>query len=77
MRGGELILEAEHDEDLREALLGIAEGPGGGAGKIDHSRLVLWLRRNQNTIAASFKLVVDRSDASRPRWRLEPVLPSE
>jgi putative DNA primase/helicase len=73
----ELILEAEHDEDLREALLEIAEGQGGGAGKIDHSRLVLWLRRNQNTIAGGSKLVVDRRDPSRPRWQLEPVLPSE
>jgi putative DNA primase/helicase len=73
LRVRELILEADHDEDLREALVGVAEGQGGGAGKIDHSRLVLWLRRNQNTIAGGFKLVVDRSDASRPRWQLEAV----
>jgi putative DNA primase/helicase len=73
----ELIGEAEHDQDLMQALLEVAEGQGHLAGKLDHSRLTRWLARNENTIAAGAKLLCDRSDDSRPRWRLEPVLPAE
>jgi putative DNA primase/helicase len=73
----ELIAEAQHDEDLLQPLLELAEGQGNLGGKIDHSRLTRWLARNENTIAAGWKLIVDRSDDSRPRWRLDPALPSE
>jgi putative DNA primase/helicase len=73
----ELIEEANRDADLMEALLEVAEGQGNLAGKLDHSRLTRWLARNENTIASGFKLVVDRSDASRPRWRLDPVVPAD
>jgi len=60
-----------------EALVEVAEGQGNLAGKIDHSRLTRWLARNENTIAGGLKLVVDRADLSRPRWRLDPVMPVE
>jgi putative DNA primase/helicase len=70
----DLIEEAARDLDLMEALLEVGEGQGNLGGKIDHSRLSRWLARNENTIAGGFKLVVDRGDASRPRWRLDPVV---
>src|SRR5262249_19880723 len=76
-RVNELIAEAEHDEDLKRALLDIAEGQGGHAGKIEHSRVARWLAKNENTIADGFKLIVDRGDASRPRWRLDPTVASD
>jgi len=77
LRVRDLIDEAGHDPDLMEALVEVAEGQGNLAGKIDHSRLTRWLARNENTIAGGLKLVVDRADLSRPRWRLDPVMPVE
>jgi len=74
-RTNELIREAEDDQngELLEQLLEISEGQGVNAGKIDRARLGRWLLQNENTIAAGVKLVCDRSDKSRPRWRLVPV----
>jgi putative DNA primase/helicase len=73
----DLMEDAQHDEELLHALLEVAEGQGGNSGKLDHSRLSRWLAHNENRIAGGFKLIVDRSDPSRPRWRLEPVLLTE
>jgi putative DNA primase/helicase len=74
----DLIDEAARDtgSELHEALIEIAEGHGPNAGKIEPRRLGRWLVRNEDTIAAGVKLLVDRSDVARPRWRLEPVISS-
>jgi putative DNA primase/helicase len=74
----DLIDEAARDtgSELHEALIEIAEGHGPNAGKIEPRRLGRWLVRNEDTIAAGVKLLVDRSDVTRPRWRLEPVISS-
>jgi hypothetical protein len=69
----ELIAEAQRDEELLEALLEVAKGQGSNAKKVDHSRLSRWLAHNENAIADGYKLIVDRNDASRPRWRLVAV----
>jgi putative DNA primase/helicase len=73
----DLIEEAQHDEELFGALLEVADGQGGNSGKLDHARLTRWLARHENRITGGLKLVVDRHDKSRPRWRLEPMLPDE
>jgi hypothetical protein len=57
---------------LWDALFAIA-APRSGHQTIDARLLGLWLRDNQGTIANGHKLTVDRSDASRPRWKLEPA----
>jgi putative DNA primase/helicase len=41
-----------------------------GHPQIDPKRLGQWLLRNVNTIARGYKLLVDRGDAARPRWKL-------
>jgi hypothetical protein len=75
----DLIDEASRDpgSELLEALMDVAEGQGPNAGKIDRGRLGRWFARNEATIAVGVKLLVDRSDMRRPRWRLEPVVSSE
>jgi putative DNA primase/helicase len=79
---GELVALAEETDNqtntrprpaLYAALLAVAEKRG-QPGRIDNDRLGRWLSRNLNTIAAGFKLTVDRSDKHRPRWRLTAVL---
>jgi hypothetical protein len=61
---------------LHAALLAVAEHRG-VRGKIDPLRLAKWLARNANNIAtidrAPYKLVVDRSDSQRPRWKLGEI----
>jgi putative DNA primase/helicase len=51
--------------DFRAALLEIARDR---RGEIDATRLGRWLSKTENNIAAGFKLISDRGDASRPRW---------
>ena len=74
----ELIAAAEHQENgershqvLWAALFAVA-APKGGYQVIDRARLGLWLKSNADTIAAGHKLLVDRSDKARPRWKLVP-----
>jgi hypothetical protein len=56
---------------LRAALLEIA--PDRSAGVISSKRLGHWLAKSENGVAGGFKLIVDRGDASRPRWVLAKV----
>ena len=53
---------------LWDALFAVA---GNKTGQLDVARLGLWLQANLNRIVGGHKLVVDRSDKSRPRWSLE------
>jgi putative DNA primase/helicase len=77
---GELISLAEELDNtgarlrpkLHTALRVVAEKRG-QPGQIDNDRLGRWLHANENTIAAGHKLVADRSDKRRPRWRLVPI----
>ncbi len=55
---------------LWDALFAIAS-PRTGYQTIDANTLGRWLRDNLDTISAGHKLTVDRSDAARPRWKLE------
>jgi len=75
----ELIEAAVNNQnsDLLEALMEVAESQGPGAAKLDRNRVTRWLMQNENTIADGVKLICDRSDASRPRWRLEPVVAND
>lgn len=57
---------------LYEALFAVA-APHSGQPQIDPKRLGQWLLRNVDTIARGHKLLVDRSDASRPRWRMSAL----
>jgi putative DNA primase/helicase len=50
---------------IRAALLDVARDR---RGEIDATRLGRWLGKTENNIAAGFKLISDRGDASRPRW---------
>jgi putative DNA primase/helicase len=77
---GELVTRAEECDTngnrlrakLYAALLAVAQKRG-RPGQINNERLGRWLHNNENTIAAGHKLVLDRSDKSRKRWRLSPV----
>jgi hypothetical protein len=72
-------IEGPHDiggwqyPGLHAALLTVAEHRG-VRGKIDQRRLGNWLSGNANNIAAvngsRYKMIVDRSDSQRPRWKL-------
>jgi hypothetical protein len=76
----DLVKRAEGDElrkvvpdlPLRTVLLDVARHRG-EPDKIDQLRLAKWLSKNENTVATRLKLVVDRSDAKRPRWQLVAV----
>jgi putative DNA primase/helicase len=76
-RTSELITGAmaRSDASLREALLAIAAARS-GSHPIDAIRLGRWLQRNVDTVAAGYKLTVDRSDAARPCWKLNPLSPA-
>jgi hypothetical protein len=72
----ELITQAEEwtqgqraNPELFAALFTVAGASGGGQ-QIDPRRLAHWLRRNLGTIAKGHKLIVDRADQTRPRWKL-------
>jgi putative DNA primase/helicase len=56
---------------LHDALYAVAASRAPGNFKIDSLRLAKWLSKNVNNISGVCKLTVDRSDATRPRWRLE------
>jgi putative DNA primase/helicase len=56
---------------LHAALLEVA-AQRSAATQIDTRRLGRWLQKHTNTIACGFKLTVDHSDKSRPRWQLLP-----
>jgi hypothetical protein len=72
----ELIKQAEQynfSERARPALfdaLFAVAAPHSGQPQIDPKRLGKWLSGNVNTIARGHKLVVDRRDAARPRWKI-------
>jgi putative DNA primase/helicase len=70
------LANADQNRDLFEALMEIGEGQHAGAGKLDNGRVGRWLALSENSIAGDWKLVCDRSDPSRPRWRLDPVIPA-
>jgi putative DNA primase/helicase len=72
-RTSELIEVAASRPKLQEALLTIAPQRFGGEQKINPQALGIWLARYENTIASGCKLMVDRTDATRPRWFLEFV----
>ena len=74
----ELVAEASeylpHSADrirpaLWDALFAVA---GSKTGQLDVARLGLWLQAHLNRISAGHKLLVDRTNKARPRWRLEP-----
>ena len=67
-----LIAMAERSPDLHEALMNIAPAMG-AAEKIDARRLGNWLKTQINAIAAGHKLEVNRTDHSRPWWKLVAV----
>jgi putative DNA primase/helicase len=56
---------------LWAALFAVAM-PKSGYQVIDPTKLGHWLKNNTDTIAAGHKLLVDRSDKTRPRWKLVP-----
>jgi putative DNA primase/helicase len=58
---------------LREALLEVARTRSGEP-KIDSKRLGIWLRSANDTVAEGYKLTIDRSDKTRPRWVLNRLL---
>jgi putative DNA primase/helicase len=68
-RTAELIDAANTRLAWRDALLDIAAAKSGPE-RIDPHKLGNWLRNNADTIAADYKLIPDRSDSTRPRWRL-------
>jgi putative DNA primase/helicase len=72
-RTAELIEIADSRPNLFEALLVIAPQRFGTDQKINPQALGIWLGRYENTIASGCKLMVDRTDATRPRWYLEFV----
>jgi hypothetical protein len=76
-RTSELIAAAMAipDPALREALLAVAASHSNPL-IIDPKRLGRWLLRNVDTVAAGRKLTVDRSDISRPYWKLEAWKPN-
>jgi putative DNA primase/helicase len=53
---------------LRDALFAVA---GNKTGQLDAARLGLWLQAHLNRVSAGYKLLVDRTNKARPRWRLE------
>ena len=57
--------------DILAALLAIAQKHGGPTGQIEPRRLGKWLIKQENTIAAGFKMTVDRSDQRRIRYTLQ------
>ena len=65
----ELVSATDSRPALREALLTIAAQRFGD--KIDPTALGKWLSKNENTLAAKCKLLVDHTNAARPRWYLE------
>ena len=65
----ELVSATDSRPALREALLTIAAQRFGD--KIDPKALGKWLSKNENTLAAKCKLLVDHTNAARPRWYLE------
>lgn len=73
LRTRELIAVAQGSSPLHEALLTVAAGHGVNSDKIDVKRLGHWLKSQVGAIAAGVKLVVDRGDKQRPRWRLHPA----
>jgi putative DNA primase/helicase len=54
---------------LWDALVAVA---GNKTGQVDATRLGQWLQNHLNRISAGHKLLVDRTNKARPRWRLEP-----
>ncbi len=75
-RTSELIAAAEEwaqsqrtRPELFVALFAVGGAHGSGQ-QIDPRRLGHWLRRNLGTIANGHKLMVDRGDPTRPRWKL-------
>jgi putative DNA primase/helicase len=71
------LAAARHDSDqsfVRPALYGalraVAAPRRSNGGQIDARRLGIWLKKNENTIANGHKLVADRGDTQRPRWKL-------
>jgi putative DNA primase/helicase len=70
------LATASQNGDLLEALMEVAEGQHAQAGRLDNGRLGRWMGMHEGVIADGWKLVCDRSDSSRPRWRLDPVIPA-
>lgn len=54
---------------FREACLAVAAERSGTV--VSPRRLGKWLSSNNNNMIGTVKLIVDRNDAARPRWRLE------
>jgi len=63
---------AARDTDLRDALLAVAPQRL-GKGKIDPKALGKWLSSQEKNIAASCKLMVDRTNKAWPKWYLDLV----
>jgi putative DNA primase/helicase len=72
------LAEAQYPEDgsfvrptLRTALLAVAAKRGfGQSHQIDTRRLGIWLNHNENVVVGRVKLIADRADKQRPRWKL-------
>ena len=69
--GSELVRPA-----LWDALFALA-APKSGYQTIDPLKFNHWLRKNTDVIAAGHKLLVDRSDQARPRYKLVPREPDQ
>jgi len=67
----ELIEIADTDGPFREALLVVASQRFSTDRKIDPKALGKWLSAQEATIAGKCKLLVDRTDATRPRWYID------
>jgi putative DNA primase/helicase len=67
----EIIDIAETDAPLREAILAVAPQRFGVDRKIDPKGLGKWLSTQHGTIAATCKLMADRTNVARPRWYLD------
>lgn len=65
----EVVQQAAVSPELHAALLTVSERRFGS--DIDPTKLGKWLCREEKNIAAGCKLMVDRTDASRPKWYLE------
>jgi putative DNA primase/helicase len=56
--------------DLWDALADVATNK---AGQLDPKTLGRWLEANLNRVSAHLKIIVDRADKARPKWKLEPL----
>ncbi|MGH9436802.1 MAG: PriCT-2 domain-containing protein [Terriglobia bacterium] len=67
-RVADIIKRAGENEELRNTLLLVAPGTEGK--NISAEKLGRWLKNAEDRIGGGYKLLSDRSDKKRPKWRL-------